>query len=130
MKQQSFQTYRLDQVGDKPASFGLLLVCDVVVARECHVNAGMRTQKLGQLLFKLDPALVGKPEIQKRNLGRPLLGDFQGFGGAEGAYNASRPGEVVAWGETLATLSGDNLARARHMVEAFDSHAHICDRAA
>lgn len=38
--------------------------------------------------------------------------------------------EVVAWGETLTTLSADNLARARHMVEAFDSHAHICDRAA
>lgn len=38
--------------------------------------------------------------------------------------------EVVAWGTTGDALSDDNLARARRMVEAFDSHAHICDRAA
>lgn len=38
--------------------------------------------------------------------------------------------ECVAWGETALSLSSDNLARARAMVEAFDTHAHVCDRAA
>lgn len=38
--------------------------------------------------------------------------------------------EPVAWGATDAALSDANLATARHMVEAFDSDAHICERAA
>lgn len=38
--------------------------------------------------------------------------------------------EAVAWGPTATTLSAANLAAARHMVEAFDSHAHACERAA
>lgn len=38
--------------------------------------------------------------------------------------------EVIAWGETEAVLCGENLAAARRMVEAFDRHAHVCERAA
>lgn len=38
--------------------------------------------------------------------------------------------EPVAWGETLDVLSADNLLKARRMVEAYDPHAHICQRGA
>jgi len=38
--------------------------------------------------------------------------------------------EKIAWGPTEATLCPENLLAARRMVEAFDSHAHICERAA
>ena len=38
--------------------------------------------------------------------------------------------EAVAWGRTGETLSADNLLRARRMVEAFLSHADICDKVA
>ena len=34
--------------------------------------------------------------------------------------------ETVAWGETGAVLTAGNLLKARHMVEAFDSHAPAC----
>ncbi|HUT49640.1 MAG TPA: ABC transporter ATP-binding protein [Alphaproteobacteria bacterium] len=40
--------------------------------------------------------------------------------------------ETVAWGETQSVLTAANLAKARHLIEAFDSHAHahapVCDR--
>ena len=36
--------------------------------------------------------------------------------------------EVVAWGETRKVLSPANLAKSRQLVEAFDEHAHICER--
>ena len=36
--------------------------------------------------------------------------------------------EVVAWGDTRSVLTPDNLAKARHAVEAWDEHAEICDR--
>ncbi len=38
--------------------------------------------------------------------------------------------ETVAWGATADVLTADNLLRARRMVEAFDSHAAPCERAA
>ena len=38
--------------------------------------------------------------------------------------------EPIAWGDTAEVLTGENLARARRMVEAFDRHAHACGRAA
>ena len=38
--------------------------------------------------------------------------------------------EQVAWGPTAEALSEANLATARHMVEAFSSEAHICDKVA
>src|SRR5918997_3795487 len=38
--------------------------------------------------------------------------------------------EPVAWGETETVLSPANLLRARRMIEAFDPHAHVCDRGA
>ena len=34
--------------------------------------------------------------------------------------------EPVAWGATAEILNAENLARARHMIEAHDPHAHIC----
>lgn len=34
--------------------------------------------------------------------------------------------ETVAWGQTGAVLTAGNLLKARHMVEAFDSHAPAC----
>ena len=34
--------------------------------------------------------------------------------------------ELIGWGETAATLTADNLARARHMSEAWDEHAPLC----
>jgi zinc/manganese transport system ATP-binding protein len=34
--------------------------------------------------------------------------------------------EPVAWGETDAVLTADNLLRARRLIEAFDPHAGIC----
>ncbi len=36
--------------------------------------------------------------------------------------------ETVAWGPTPAVLTAENLFKARHMVEAFDPHAHTCAR--
>ena len=36
--------------------------------------------------------------------------------------------EPVAWGPTAETLSGENLLRARQMVEAYDPHAAACHR--
>ena len=36
--------------------------------------------------------------------------------------------EAVAWGETAAVLTHDNLLTARRMVEAFDNHAAPCQR--
>lgn len=36
--------------------------------------------------------------------------------------------EPVAWGETEAVLSAENLLRARRMVEAYDPHAAACER--
>jgi zinc/manganese transport system ATP-binding protein len=36
----------------------------------------------------------------------------------------------VAWGETSEVLNPANLLKARRMVEAFDSHAHVCAEAA
>jgi zinc/manganese transport system ATP-binding protein len=38
--------------------------------------------------------------------------------------------EPVAWGRTGEVLDPANLLKARRMVEAFDSHAHVCGRAA
>jgi zinc/manganese transport system ATP-binding protein len=38
--------------------------------------------------------------------------------------------ETVAWGETAEVLTPANLLKARRMVEAFDSHAPACERAA
>ena len=38
--------------------------------------------------------------------------------------------EKVAWGPTREALSADNLTAARRMIEAFDTHAHDCERAA
>lgn len=38
--------------------------------------------------------------------------------------------EAIGWGETDAVLTPANIAAARAMVEAFDSHAHVCERAA
>jgi zinc/manganese transport system ATP-binding protein len=38
--------------------------------------------------------------------------------------------ETVAWGQTAQTLSQENLLRARRMIEAHDSHAEVCSRAA
>ena len=38
--------------------------------------------------------------------------------------------EQVAWDATATALSGENLLRARRMVEAFDSGAETCERAA
>jgi len=34
----------------------------------------------------------------------------------------------VAWGKTSEVLNPANLLRARHMIEAFDPHAHVCER--
>jgi zinc/manganese transport system ATP-binding protein len=36
----------------------------------------------------------------------------------------------VAWGETSEVLTAANLLKARHMIEAFDPHAHVCAKAA
>jgi zinc/manganese transport system ATP-binding protein len=36
--------------------------------------------------------------------------------------------EVVAWGETRAVMTPANLARSRQLTEAFDAHAHVCER--
>jgi zinc/manganese transport system ATP-binding protein len=36
--------------------------------------------------------------------------------------------EVVAWGETRDVLSPANLATSRRLTEAFDAHAHVCER--
>ena len=36
--------------------------------------------------------------------------------------------EVVAWGETRAVLTPVNLAKSRQLTEAFDLHAHVCER--
>jgi zinc/manganese transport system ATP-binding protein len=36
--------------------------------------------------------------------------------------------EVVAWGETGQVLTPANLAKSRHLVEAFDEHADVCER--
>jgi len=36
--------------------------------------------------------------------------------------------EVVAWGDTANVLTPANLARSRQITEAFDAHAHVCDR--
>jgi zinc/manganese transport system ATP-binding protein len=38
--------------------------------------------------------------------------------------------EVVAWGRTKDVLTPQNLLAARRMIEAFDSHAHLCARGA
>jgi zinc/manganese transport system ATP-binding protein len=38
--------------------------------------------------------------------------------------------EPVAWGATATVITPDNLARARHMIEAFDADAHVCARSA
>jgi zinc/manganese transport system ATP-binding protein len=38
--------------------------------------------------------------------------------------------EPVAWGATAAVLSPANLLKARRMIEAFDPHAHVCERGA
>ncbi|SCZ02391.1 zinc ABC transporter ATP-binding protein AztA [Microvirga guangxiensis] len=38
--------------------------------------------------------------------------------------------EPVAWGETPDVLKPDNLLKARRMVEAYDPHAHVCQRGA
>ena len=38
--------------------------------------------------------------------------------------------EKVAWGPTREALSAENLLAARRMIEAFDTHAHDCERAA
>lgn len=36
--------------------------------------------------------------------------------------------ECVAWGPTAQTLTPENLARLRHMPDAFDDHAPLCER--
>lgn len=36
--------------------------------------------------------------------------------------------ELVAFGDTAAVLSAENLLRARRLTEAFDDHAHVCER--
>jgi zinc/manganese transport system ATP-binding protein len=36
--------------------------------------------------------------------------------------------EVVAWGDTRKVLTPENLAKARHAVEAWEEHAEICER--
>jgi zinc/manganese transport system ATP-binding protein len=36
--------------------------------------------------------------------------------------------EVVAWGATRSVLTPANLARSRQLTEAFDAHAHVCER--
>jgi zinc/manganese transport system ATP-binding protein len=36
--------------------------------------------------------------------------------------------EVVAWGDTCEVLTPANLAKSRHLTEAFDEHAGICER--
>jgi len=36
--------------------------------------------------------------------------------------------EVVAWGETGKVLTPANLAKSRHLSEAFDAHAPVCER--
>jgi zinc/manganese transport system ATP-binding protein len=36
--------------------------------------------------------------------------------------------EVVAWGDTREVLNAENLAKARHAVEAWEEHAEICER--
>jgi zinc/manganese transport system ATP-binding protein len=38
--------------------------------------------------------------------------------------------EPLAWGETGAVLSAENLLKARRMIEAHDRHAGVCERAA
>jgi zinc/manganese transport system ATP-binding protein len=38
--------------------------------------------------------------------------------------------EPVAWGATSSVVTPDNLARARRMIEAFDTDAHVCGRSA
>lgn len=38
--------------------------------------------------------------------------------------------EAIAWGDTASVLTAENLLKARRMVEAFDSHAAPCERAA
>jgi zinc/manganese transport system ATP-binding protein len=36
--------------------------------------------------------------------------------------------EVVAWGDTREVLNAENLAKARHAIEAWEEHAEICER--
>jgi zinc/manganese transport system ATP-binding protein len=36
--------------------------------------------------------------------------------------------EVVAWGDTRHVLTPANLAKSRQLTEAFDAHAHVCER--
>jgi zinc/manganese transport system ATP-binding protein len=36
--------------------------------------------------------------------------------------------EVVAWGDTHHVLTPANLAKSRQLTEAFDAHAHVCER--
>jgi len=36
--------------------------------------------------------------------------------------------EVVAWGETANVLTPANFAKSRQLIEAFDVHAHVCER--
>lgn len=36
--------------------------------------------------------------------------------------------EVVAWGETRKVLTPANLTKSRQLTEAFDEHAHVCER--
>ena len=38
--------------------------------------------------------------------------------------------EMIAWGKTQDVLQPQNMLRARQMVEAFDSHAPVCEQAA
>ncbi|MEN3931137.1 zinc ABC transporter ATP-binding protein AztA [Microvirga sp. W0021] len=38
--------------------------------------------------------------------------------------------EPIAWGETSAVLCSENMERSRSMTEAYDPHAHDCERAA
>lgn len=38
--------------------------------------------------------------------------------------------EAVAWGPTAQVLSAEHLLKARQMAEAWDTHAHACDRSA
>lgn len=38
--------------------------------------------------------------------------------------------EAVAWGGTHDVLCAENLLKARHMIEAYDPHAHNCERVA
>ncbi|MDJ1158349.1 zinc ABC transporter ATP-binding protein AztA [Chelatococcus sp. SYSU_G07232] len=38
--------------------------------------------------------------------------------------------EPIAWGETASVLTPENLLEARRMIEAFDPHAAVCEKAA